>query len=59
MSGKPSDISPFCKLEWFEWILFLDETVPFPDDVLKLGCYFEPSIDVSPAMTTQFLNKNG
>ena len=35
MSGDTSDISQFCKLEWFEWVMFQDETAPFPDDVLK------------------------
>ena len=22
MSGETSDISQFCKLEWFEWVMF-------------------------------------
>ena len=35
MSCKASDISQFCKLEWFEWVLFRDETDLFPDDMLK------------------------
>ena len=55
MSCKSSDISQFCKLEWFEW----DETAPFLDDVLKLGHYIGPSIDVGPAMTTKILTENG
>ena len=58
MSGETSDISQFCKLEWLKWIMFQDETAPFPADVLKLGCYLGSSIDVGPAMTTKILNKN-
>ena len=29
------------------------------DDMLKLGCYVEPSIDIGPAMTTKVLADNG
>ena len=59
MSGETSDISKFCELEWFEWVMFRDETAPFPDDMLKLGRYLGPSIDVGPAMTTKILTENG
>ena len=30
----------------------------FPDDVLKLGHYLGPSIDVGPAMTANILTQN-
>ena len=59
MSGETSDISQFCKLEWFECIVYWDETVPFPDDEVKLGCYLGPSIDIGPAMTAKILTQNG
>ena len=36
-----------------------DETAPFPDDVLKLGHYDGPSIDIGPAMTAKILTENG
>ena len=52
-------MSLFCELEWFKWVIFLDETAPFPDDVLKLGNYLGPSIDVGPAMTAKLLTENG
>ena len=58
MSGETSDISQFCELECFEWIMFWDENAPFPDDVLKLGIYLGPSIDVGPTMTTKILTQN-
>ena len=35
MSGETSGISQFCKLEWFKWVMFQDETAPFPDYALK------------------------
>ena len=39
MLGETADTSQFCKLEWCERVIFCDETAPFPDDMLKLGCY--------------------
>ena len=59
MSGKISDISEFCKLEWFEWVMFCDETTLFPDNLLKIGHYLGPSINLGPAMTTKILTQNG
>ena len=31
----------------------------FPDNVLKLGHFLAPSIDVGPAMTAKILTENG
>ena len=59
MSAKTSYISQFWRLEWFKWVMFQDETALFPDDLLKLGCYLGPSIDVGPAMTAKILMENG
>ena len=59
ISGGTSDISKFCELEWFKWVMFQDETAPFPDDVMTLGHYLGPSADISPAMTTKILTENG
>ena len=38
MSGETSDISEFCELEWFKWVVFLDEAAPIPDYMLTLKC---------------------
>ena len=35
---------------------FWEETAPFPDDVLKLGCYFVHMI--GPAMMAKILTQN-
>ena len=59
MSGETSDTSQFCKLEWFEWVMLQDETSPFLDDVLKLGHYLGPSIDISLPMMIKILTENG
>ena len=58
MSGETSDIRHFFELEMFKWVMFQDETAPFPDDMLTLGHYLGPSIDVGLAMTTKILTKN-
>ena len=54
MSGETSDISKFCELDWFEWVMLWDETSLLPDDVLKLGCYHVPSIYIGPAMMSTY-----
>ena len=36
----------------------LDETSPFSDDVLKLGHYLGPSIDIGSSMTAKILKEN-
>ena len=59
ISEEMSDINKFCKLEGFEWVIFHDETAPFPDDVLKLSYYLGPSMDVGPAIAAKILTENG
>ena len=39
--------------------MFHDETTSFPYNVLKLGCYLGPRIDVDLAMTIKFLTQDG
>ena len=58
MSGEMSNISQFCILKRFECIMALDETAPFPHDMLKLSCYLGPSIDVDLVMTAKILTVN-
>ena len=59
MSGETPNINQFSELEWFKWVKFHDETFPFQDDVLKLGHFLQPIIDVGPAMTMKNLTHNG
>ena len=46
MSDEISDITQFCELDWFKWVTFHDELAPFLDNVLKLGNFLGPTIDV-------------
>ena len=51
VSGETSDISTFCQHAWYEWIMYRDTSIPFPNDNWEIGRYLGPSIDMSPAMT--------
>ena len=39
--------------------MFQEESALFPDDVLKLGHYLGPNIDIGPAMTVKILMEIG
>ncbi len=59
MSGETADISQFCELAWYDWIMYRPGTIEYPDKPLRLGRYLGPAIDVGPAMTTKILKQNG
>ena len=59
MSGETSDISQFCEFAFYDWIMFRDQPVAFPDDNPVLGRYLGPAIDVGPALTAKILKANG
>ena len=59
VSGKTADISPFALFKWYEWVMFRDTLVPFPDDQMVLGRDLGPAIDIGPAMTRKILKENG
>jgi hypothetical protein len=57
--GETSDISAFCELEWYEWVIFRDSTVSFLEDKVVIEKYLGLSIDIGPAMTAKLLKSNG
>ena len=59
MSGKTSDISQFCEFAFYDWIMFRDQPVAFPDDNPVLGRYLGPAIDIDPTLTAKILKANG
>ena len=59
VSGKTVDISPFALFKWYEWVMFCDTSVPFPDNQMVLGCNLGPAIDIGPAMMHKILKENG
>ena len=59
MLGETSNISQFCEFAFYDWIMFRDQPVAFPDDNPVLGRYLGPAIDVGPALTAKILKANG
>ena len=59
MSGEMSNMSQFCEFEWFEWVMFWDETAPYPSDHFRLGRYLGPNIDIVPVLTAKMIKENG
>ena len=59
MSGETSNISQFCELKWFEWVMFQDKTVPYPNDHFRLGRYLSLIIDIGPALMAEIIKENG
>jgi hypothetical protein len=59
MLGKTSDISQFCEFAFYDWIMFCDQPVAFPDDNPVLGPYLGPAINVGPTLTAKILKANG
>jgi hypothetical protein len=55
VNGERADISTFATFKWYEWVLFRDTSVTYPDDTMILG----PAIDIGPAMTRKVLKANG
>ncbi len=54
-----ADISQFCELAWYNWIMYCLITIDYPDEPLRLGKYLGPAIDVGPATTAKILQQNG
>ena len=61
MSGETADISQSCKLSFYKWVMFWEQSklVPFPDENPTLGRYLGVAINVGPAMTAKILKANG
>ena len=59
VSGETADISPFAAFKWYEWVLFRETSVTYPDDTMVLGRDLGRVIDIGPAMTRKVLKANG
>ena len=59
MSGETADISPFALFGWYEWVMFRDTSVSYPDTPMVLGRDLGPAIDIGPAMTRKILKETG
>ncbi len=59
VSGETADISPVAAFKWYEWVLFRDTFVTYPDNIMVLGRDLGPAIDIGPAMTRKVVKANG
>ena len=59
VSGETADISPLAQFKWYEWVMFRDTSVTYPDMPMVLGRDLGPAIDIGPAMTHKILKSNG
>ncbi|KAI2500399.1 Reverse transcriptase (RNA-dependent DNA polymerase) [Fragilaria crotonensis] len=59
VSGETADISPHALFAWYEWVMFRDTSVTYPDNPRVLGRDLGPAVDIGPAMTRKVLKSNG
>jgi hypothetical protein len=59
MTGQTADISQLYEFGWYDWCMYHDSSISFPDDRLCLGRWIGPALDVGPAMTAKVLKPNG
>ena len=59
MLGGNFDISQFCEHGFYDWFMFRDEPIQYPDENLVLGRYLGPEIDIVQAMTDNTKKANG
>ncbi len=57
MSGETADISQFCELAEYDWIMYHPGAIDYPDALICLGKYLGPAIDVN-TMTAKILQHN-
>jgi hypothetical protein len=58
ISGETPDISQYCKIGFWQWVMFRDNTAHWPEPPLSLGKYLEPSIDVGGSLCATILKGN-
>jgi hypothetical protein len=59
MTGSTADISHICEFGWYDWVMFRDNALTFPEDKVVLGRYLGPATDVGGMMTAKILKENG
>jgi hypothetical protein len=54
-----ANISAIALFRWYEWVMFQDTLIKFPEDNMVLGCDLRPAIDIGRAMARKILKENG
>ena len=58
MLGGNFDISQFCEHGFYDWFMFRDEPIQYPDENPVLGRYLVPAIDVGPETKANITQAN-
>ncbi len=59
MTGNTTDISHIAEFGLYDWVIFCDNGLSYPDDKLILGLYLGPAIDTGLTLTAKILKSNG
>jgi hypothetical protein len=59
VSGETANISSIAEFKWYEWVMFRDTSISFPDSKMVLGRDLGPALDIGPAMTRKVIKRNG
>ena len=59
ISGETSDISQLYEHVLYDWFIFMEETIKYPDENTVLGRYLGPAIYVGPAIVANIMKGNG
>ena len=59
MTGNTADISKYCEHGFYDFIMFRDDKVKYPDDNPVLGRWLGPAIDVGSSMVAYIMKENG
>ena len=58
MTGQNADISNICEYEWFQWVMYYEPPLTYPDEKMCIGRYLGTAIDVGTAVTYKILKPN-
>jgi len=59
MTGQTADISNLCEYEWYEWVMYYESLLSYPDNKMFIGRYLGPAIDVGTTVAYKILKANG
>jgi len=58
VSGETANISSIAEFKGYEWVMFRDTSISFPDSKMVLGRDLGPALDIGPAMTRKVIKRN-
>ena len=59
MTVHNANISNICEYEWYQWVIFFDQPITYPDPPIVMGQYLSPATDVGSIMNYKILMGNG